>query len=296
MDISREFHTTPDGRYALQETDSKGNLNFVSGEVSGWAHHVASPKYDYYPLHPITGEHQLVGASPSSLDSLYKSPGASPQGVSQLLALMHQDAVKRGTGTLTYSRNLSRDSSALSLNALNKGYVEENPRLPKHILERDAKERRLVGLTGDRKQYEINRRESAKWEAEENVNKTIYGDDYQDHDPHFDSPDTLDDIYQYRIDNDEVHHIPEKYAEEAVGKVKEQAARTRYHRQKKHMDIMAEYTARPESDPHDEGTLFDHLPRKQRNEWNDFMGKPRVGRAGVFKNAVGGLVDRVRGR
>jgi len=87
---------------------------------------VAVPEESYYPTNE-KGEPQLFKATPSKLDSAWSSRHIPKRLIQQVLALTRAEALKHGTGELTYSDNTNELSGRLSLNALDRGDVIENP-------------------------------------------------------------------------------------------------------------------------------------------------------------------------
>jgi hypothetical protein len=95
---------------------------------------VADPESNYYPVNE-EGERQLFHATPSKLDSAWASRDIPKRLIQQILAVTRAEALKHGTGELTYSESTNELSGRLSLNALNRGDVIENPDNDKRRLE-----------------------------------------------------------------------------------------------------------------------------------------------------------------
>lgn len=111
------------------DTDSGMKITMRPGK---WD--VAEPENNYYPVNE-KGEPQLFHATPSKLDSAWSSRDIPKRLIQQMLAVTRAEALKHGTGELTYSDNTNELSGRLSLNALDRGDVIENPNNDrKHLL------------------------------------------------------------------------------------------------------------------------------------------------------------------
>lgn len=96
---------------------------------------VANPDVDYYPTN-AEGERQLFQATPSKLDHLWGSRRLPSRLLQQVLAVSRSEALKHGTGELTYATSTTPYSSRVVMNALTRGDVIENPNNPKSTLAR----------------------------------------------------------------------------------------------------------------------------------------------------------------
>jgi len=96
---------------------------------------VANPNVDYYPTN-AEGERQLFHATPSKLDHLWGSRRLPSRLLQQVLAVSRSEALKHGTGELTYATSTTPYSSRVVMNALTRGDVIENPNNPKSTLAR----------------------------------------------------------------------------------------------------------------------------------------------------------------
>lgn len=114
------------------DSDTKTGVSarLVPGE---WK--VADPKNDYYPKNEA-GERQLFHATPTKLDHLWGNQALPNRLLQQILAVSRAEALKHGTGELTYATVTSPYSSRVIKNALTRGDVIENPNNPKYVLDR----------------------------------------------------------------------------------------------------------------------------------------------------------------
>jgi len=239
-------------------------------EPGGW--NVADPKTGYYPK--VDGERQLFSANPSVLSTLYGTEEATPKAVQQVLALSHQEAKKYGSGELTYADELSEFSSPLVLRALDKGYVTENPELPRAVLEGQAQDR------ADSREFDLT--SSAEWQ-----NAQAQGNRAHRRSLGRMTRDNMGRMLAYTEGVNRVTDLPENAGEEAVNNVV--AARNRR--------VSKQELPEPEQAPlPDEGNLWDHAGRKDQNSWNKPMGLPARSRVDAFKDSLSGIVSRVRGK
>jgi hypothetical protein len=133
--ITKKFDTSPIGggpeievMGSDPDTSSGVHARITPGE---WK--VADPEIGYYPENEA-GERQLFTATPSKIEHLWGSRALPNRLLQQVLAVGKSEALKHGTGELTYATITSPFSSRVALNALERGDLTENPNNPKSSL------------------------------------------------------------------------------------------------------------------------------------------------------------------
>jgi hypothetical protein len=279
------FATPGDLAFAAREhspTDSEDNPTApesVYTKITPGRWDVAEPERDYYP-EDEHGERSLFRAEPSEIKSLYSTYGATPHAVQHVLALAHEEAKKHGPGTLTYSTDLSTQSSPMVLNALKKGYVVENPHLTLGDLEAHAESREYLNnkineLPPDQKDAIKARTRSHRLSSgniANDVTEKIFSDDENDY---------SDEGYMDYRNWDNVEELPSTAGEDATKSVLDSRSRR----------LAKQEQPEPEQAPlPDEGNLWDHANHKDQKSWESASSQPKISRLAAFKETLGGSV------
>lgn len=110
----------------------------VKASVAPGSWEVADPKNNIFPTNE-EGERQLFHATPSKLVTLYGHEDVPNRLLQQVLAVARAEALKHGTGQLTNASITTPYSAQVSLNALKRGDIIENPYNNRESLERQVR-------------------------------------------------------------------------------------------------------------------------------------------------------------